>query len=776
MINLADKLTAKTVEGILADSNEIKYTKEMGNTAKAETVAKELSNITDSMSGLSNSVTALSQEFETTQSDIEQLLNKAEQYTDRFVDNPIANSENAGLMPAADKTKLDSYPAQFVLDLGLVESQTVGEQTAARSEVAGNRNISFIRFQVQGVSTLKTTLIMQWPNGINQTAQIMCVDKAQWRRNVTGATGVKGNPTNAFQWERIAPQRIVYNASNRKIRLEDYECVLVSDVELPLATSSQPGLLSADDKAKIDTATGQLETVRKLLHSGASWTTVKAAFDVLGGNYSSLWALANTVKTFLEASDTSDATINRWQELESFLQGITDTDSLTGLLETMKQEIGTAYLNDLRKTADELSGIPATYAELVERRARGGMLPGTLYRITDYETMVANDTEARSAGHPFDVVVMALDEHTLSERAWAMHSARDAAGYFGKSKLEAWQGWDCLDNDDTHFQWADTTRGKGVIYRLIDEWGNDCPYDFKNVQFKRCLTSGDFVDNVVDNADWPNTHYILSPSMNGQADMTADETDYKWLYTFTYLEQMQDVRDASLINEVNAGFESAYYNKACNCNEMQAYYISEFIDDTAFATQALNNIVLSSHDEENGAAVKMYANKWGAGCFNMTFHEHCYGNSFGVNCYCLIGFKLYYSTFGNNCNNNTFGNDCNNNTFGNDCYNNTFGNNCYANTFGNYCTHNTFGNNCTYNTFGNYLQYITAGEGVKYLNVTGGRDVKHFVKNAHILNGTSGKDSKNMLTVGLPEMSTVCRYVGKNTVGVLKIWVPADLV
>ena len=591
----------------------------------------------------------------------------------------------------------------------------------------------------------------------------------------------------------------------------------------------QQGEIDAQ-QAQINTATGQLETVRKLLHSGASWTTVKAAFDVLGGNYSSLWALANTVKTFLEASDTSDATINRWQELESFLQGITDTDSLTGLLETMKQEIGTAYLNDLRKTADELSGIPATYAELVERRARGGMLPGTLYRITDYETMVANDPEARSAGHPFDVVVMALDEHTLSERAWAMHSARDVAGYFGKSKLEAWQVWYCLDNDATRFQWADTATGKGVIYRLIDEWGNDCPYDFKNVQFKRCLTSGDFVDNVVDDADWPNTHYILSPSMNGQADMTADETDYKWLYTFTYLEQMQDVRDASLINEVNADFESAYYNKACNCNEMQAYYIGEFIDDTTFATQALNNIVLSSYDEENGAAVKMYGNKWGAGCFNMTFHEHCYGNSFGVNCYCLIGFKLYYNTFGNGCWYNTFGNDCDGNTFGNrcnyntfgnscggntfgnyfqyntfgnECYNNTFGNSCNGNTFGNDCDsntfgnyfwyntfgnscdgntfgnyfrYNTFGNSCNGNTFGNYLQYITAGEGVKYLNVTGGSDVKHFVQNAHILNGTSGKDSKNLLTVGLPEMSTVCRYVGQNTAGVLKIWVPADLV
>jgi len=26
-------------------------------------------------------------------------------------------------------------------------------------------------------------------------------------------------------------------------------------------------------------------------------------------------------------------------------------------------------------------------------------------------------------------------------------------------------------------------KGRGVIYRLIDEWNNDCPYDFKNIQF-----------------------------------------------------------------------------------------------------------------------------------------------------------------------------------------------------------------------------------------------------------------------------------------------------
>ena len=38
------------------------------------------------------------------------------------------------------------------------------------------------------------------------------------------------------------------------------------------------------------------------------------------------------VNAFLEDADASDATINRWKEIESFLAGITDTDTLTGLL------------------------------------------------------------------------------------------------------------------------------------------------------------------------------------------------------------------------------------------------------------------------------------------------------------------------------------------------------------------------------------------------------------------------------------------------------------
>ena len=158
--------------------------------------------------------------------------------------------------------KLNNYPEQFVLDLGILNRQEDGEREAAKSEVAGNRNISFIRFQVRGVSELKTTLIMQWPNGIHVTAQIMCVDKTQWRRNVTGATGVVGATTNAYTWERTAPHKIDYNKQSRTIQLKDYENQEVSrEVELPLASSSQDGLMSIADKEKISAMERELSAL-----------------------------------------------------------------------------------------------------------------------------------------------------------------------------------------------------------------------------------------------------------------------------------------------------------------------------------------------------------------------------------------------------------------------------------------------------------------------------------------------------------------------------------
>jgi hypothetical protein len=36
--------------------------------------------------------------------------------------------------------------------------------------------------------------------------------------------------------------------------------------------------------------------------------------------------------------------------------------------------------------------------------------------------------------------------------------------------------------------------GKGIIYYMKDEYNNECPYDFKNIQFIRLLDNEDYLD------------------------------------------------------------------------------------------------------------------------------------------------------------------------------------------------------------------------------------------------------------------------------------------
>lgn len=135
--------------------------------------------------------------------------------------------------------------------------------------------------------------------------------------------------------------------------------------------------------------------------------------------------------------------------------------------------------------------INVTYADLVTLRNGGNLVKGQFYRITDFVTTVNPSlTEVRSAGHAFDLIVQALDVDVLSEDAKAIQHAGDT--YFQNSKLEAWQLKYSLDNDTTRFEWADSTNGKGVIWRMVDEFENDIPYDFKNVQYKRYITDNKY--------------------------------------------------------------------------------------------------------------------------------------------------------------------------------------------------------------------------------------------------------------------------------------------
>lgn len=97
--------------------------------------------------------------------------------------------------------------------------------------------------------------------------------------------------------------------------------------------------------------------------------------------------------------------------------------------------------------------IKTTHSELVQKRDSNKLIPGRMYRITDYECTSSLEY-TQCAGHNFDIIVTAISENKLSEVASALVNDYDTSLYFSSCNLSAWKIWYCLDNDTTRFMWA----------------------------------------------------------------------------------------------------------------------------------------------------------------------------------------------------------------------------------------------------------------------------------------------------------------------------------
>ena len=319
--------------------------------------------------------------------------------------------------------------------------------------------------------------------------------------------------------------------------------------------------------------------------------------------------------------------------------------------------------------------ISILYADLCTLRSESKLIPGSYYRITDYNT-TTTQPDTQSAGHAFDIIVKALNSNSLSEEAYATIHEDDT--YFENAKLGAWELKYCLDNDTSRFAWADTINGKGVIYFMKDEWNNECPYDFKNIQFKKSdvflYTFGGTTDNSLTGGCHHNT-------------------------------MMGCVLSSVLTLNFNT------FGNYCHSN--------------TFGVNCYSN-TFGNYCHSNTFGVNCYSNTFSYNCYSNTFGDYCRNNTFDLCCsfntfgdYCnynTFGETCEYNTFGDDCNNNTFGNSCNYNTFGNDCNNNTFGNGCYYNTFGNDCYDNNFYVGTSGTTKRNYIRYIVLEDGCSYNN------------------------------------------------------------
>jgi hypothetical protein len=362
---------------------------------------------------------------------------------------------------------------------------------------------------------------------------------------------------------------------------------------------------------------------------------------------------------------------------------ITDKDG-TNTFDVMDEQGGVAELS-----------APITYNNLKTLVNNSLLVSGMLYRITDYVTTTVQEN-TQSANHRFDIIVRALTESTLDEEAKATQHEGDE--HFAASNLGCWQLWYSLDNDTSRFAWADAENGKGVIYRLIDENDNECPYDFKNIKMRNPLN-------------------------------TADESYY---YTFD-----------------NNGADHSLNGNLCFNNVINKYIVT---------AQEINNIIFTNTGNldvsSNFFDVQCHNNVFTRAQRNNRFGRECYGNNF-------LGYN-YVNTFDTKFRNNTVGAESQSMQFGQGATGNIIGANTYYCRFGNYFRYNNTCRYMYYSEFGHYVQYRILGESaetpgqymrfltfennVQYVNLyKTDTATKTYMENIKICSGTVGKSASRIM-------------------------------
>ena len=259
--------------------------------------------------------------------------------------------------------------------------------------------------------------------------------------------------------------------------------------------------------------------------------------------------------------------------------------------------------NDLiPKVTQEQNVIPILYSNLNSLVESAQLLPGALYRIIDYKTL-AIGSKIETENHQFDIIVRAEDESHLSENAMAAHHEGDT--YFANSKLEAWELKYALKGEDKYLWVFDNNREmKGVIYYMKDEWGNECPYDFKNIKFRIPTSS------------------------------------VKYFYTFSevYGDDENTINDASLTNTNGFCFDNVI--KSAFDEEVSKYVLNGnvFINTYTLSTRYVccNNILQnncrSNNFFGNTKNITLLSNcgynKFNVPCQNGLLHSNCYDNTF----------------------------------------------------------------------------------------------------------------------------------------------------
>ena len=393
---------------------------------------------------------------------------------------------------------------------------------------------------------------------------------------------------------------------------------------------------------------------------------------------------------------------------------------------TNKSDIGHTHSNYLDKFLTNI-----LYSDLVSLKNESKLVPGMQYRITDYVTTCAahgnhyKQVNTYSAGHNFDIIVIADTVNRINENARAIQHEDDT--YFANCNLSAWELKYTLDNNSEMFRWADTENGKGVIYYMKDENNNECMYDFKNIQYD------------IPSMSILGTHWVFDISKYDTYSIGFEPN--KKYYTFSYVSDSGEILDGSIV-KIDKSISIAMDNKIGIANPwehindlpvivllslpttheiMKKYNITARNINSTNIEKYCEFLFLLAPMERNYFGKCNRYNIIGPDIFQNTFGDYMLGNFMGYNIISNfiknivqknnIGSVCRYNVIEDRSKNNTIGDNFEGNFLGTNTVNNVFGNDCMSNKIGDFFMQNNIGNNFQLNNIGNYVSENTIDDG-----------------------------------------------------------------
>ena len=214
-----------------------------------------------------------------------------------------------------------------------------------------------------------------------------------------------------------------------------------------------------------------------------------------------------------EALVGDDICIGTTGELINWIKGLSiQSKTLKNLDETFKTDPETksilVYNTELGKWeyqtyTPNIPLISITSSELSQLIESNSLIPGRQYRIIDYIATTSLKNTSVAEGQQFDIIVIADSKNTLNENAKAVQNEND--NYFYGSDLSSWE----------------IKYNNGVIYYLKDEFGNEAPYDFKNILFNGKYTFNTVIGGKnVDASLYPEcNNNIIKPFINESGNL-----------------------------------------------------------------------------------------------------------------------------------------------------------------------------------------------------------------------------------------------------------------